>query len=478
MSSFTKQSINLKNFTWGISQDDFLTTWKQVLYTENLDLNRDSYFVSLGRANTWRFTTTASITWFFKSTDAVFAYTSDGKIYDSNWILKYTFSWNEPILQAWEFNNYIYFLLENTVSASYIHRVTDNSIILDTWIMNAVTITWDWFIREWNTFPIVVLLNENFVIWVWNSVYQITDDDISTEYNIWDWKVVWITRIGWVFKVYTENGVVAFWDWESNSIDSFIEINQTVRWVINDGKIDNIVAGASENQTELILLNWYTTQTLAQLRYSDRLWTNVFQIKANETQEFTKLGNVIYFKNDGESNTDNILSYGTLNPSLSDWFNIPFSIDSNWNVIDTLYSLFGHDSLNGDILYMWINSNSEFAVEKIALSWWTSFSYRQSWYLQTNIIDWWSRIQKKKIEAIKLITSGCDIDNTIELQQSIDWWTFSSIQTINTWAWITDTNIYTKKDTFRDIMFKINFVWDWNTTPKFYELQLIYTNIE
>jgi hypothetical protein len=75
--AFQKQSITLKNFTWGISQDDFLTTWKQVLYAENLDINRDSYFVWLSRSNEWRFTTTASINWFFKSTDSVFAYTSD-----------------------------------------------------------------------------------------------------------------------------------------------------------------------------------------------------------------------------------------------------------------------------------------------------------------------------------------------------------------------------------------------------------------
>jgi hypothetical protein len=478
--AFQKQSITLKNFTWGISQDDFLTTWKQVLYAENLDINRDSYFVWLSRSNEWRFTTTASINWFFKSTDSVFAYTSDWKIYDSSWNVKYTFTWNEPILQAWEFNGYIYFLLESTVDSSYLHRVTKNSIILGTWNVNAITVAWDWFIRQWATFPVVVLLNELFYIWVDSSVYSISKEDVSVEYDIWDWDVVWITRTWSTFKVYTENWTVAFWDWVSNNISWFFEIWQKVRSVINNKWQDYVVAGNSKNQTEIVIVTNFTPDSLWQLRYSDRLANNVFEIEANEPQELAKLWNTIYFKQDSLSWADNdILSYWTLNATLSSGFNVPFTKDSNWNAIDTLHSLFWHDSLNGDLLYLWMNSNSEFAVERISITWWTSFTYRTAWYLQTNPIDFWTKQQKKKIEWIKIVTGNCDATNTIEIQYSIDWWAFTTLKTINSWTSITKTSIYTLHKQFFDISYKINFVWDWvATTPEFYEIQTIATNIE
>ena len=38
--------------------------------------------------------------------------------------------------------------------------------------------------------------------------------------------------------------------------------------------------------------------------------------------------------------------------------------------------------------------------------------------------------------------------------------------------------IYDEKEVFFDIAFKVNFVSDWTTTPKFYEIKLYYSIIE
>ena len=126
--ALSKQSITFRDFTWWIAQDDYLTTWKQVLYTENLDINRNADFVTLTRANLNRQTTTARINGFFRSTDSVFAYTADWKIYDTSWNVKYTFPSNTEVLQAWNFNSDVYFLLESSVwtpTASYIHKISE-----------------------------------------------------------------------------------------------------------------------------------------------------------------------------------------------------------------------------------------------------------------------------------------------------------------------------------------------------------------
>ena len=47
--AFEKQSMIWKDFYGGISQDDYLTTGKQVLYAENVDLTSSSDYVQMGK---------------------------------------------------------------------------------------------------------------------------------------------------------------------------------------------------------------------------------------------------------------------------------------------------------------------------------------------------------------------------------------------------------------------------------------------
>ena len=472
--SFNKQSILLKSFSWWISNDDVKTTWNQVLDTNNMDLNRNSDFISLYRASGWRFVTTATINGFFEVKSSVFCYTSDWKIYTASWTLKYTFAWNPSIQQAWNFNRYVYFLDENQV----IYKISEPNVTLWNWAWNVATVTvwWDWFTSNGNTYPVVVLLNEQFYIWAWDDVYQITKTDISTKFDIWDWAIVWITRIWWVFRIYTDKWTIAFWDWLADSIDSFIEVWESVRAVINNWQIDYIIAGWWKNQSNIYVLNGYQTPELLKGRYSDILQRTLFKIDVTNVQDMAKLWTTIYFRQEW-INGDEILSYWTWNPVLPNGFNKFMTEDSNWNVIDTVYSLYGLNWLDWDTLYVWMNSNSEKAVEKISISWWTSFSYQTNWYIITNPFDWNTKINHKKIEEIQIITSDCDVNNTIEIQYSIDWWTFTSLTTINTWSWITKTIEYPNDD-FYTISYKCIFIWDLNNTPKLYEINTIYTIIE
>jgi hypothetical protein len=224
------------------------------------------------------------------------------------------------------------------------------------------------------------------------------------------------------------------------------------------------------------VLTWYTIQDLLLTRDSERLWDYLFKITYSQTNQWWRLSNQLYFVQDGIT-SDDLVSYGTWNPTLSKWFNIPYSKDSLDTQISTISAIKWVELTATDRLYIWIETWAWTFMEYIDVNT-TTPTYKPSWYLQTNIIDWWSRIQKKKIEQIKLVTSDCDVDNTIELQYSIDWWSFTSAETIIAWTSITKTEVYSKKDVFFDIAFKINFISDWTTTPKLYEIQLIYSNID
>ncbi len=478
MSSFKKQSITIKNFSGWISQDAALTTWKQVLYTENLDINSNSYYISLNKESEGRFETTDTVNWFIWAWIRSFAYCDDWKIYDVNdWTVKYTL-WDK-VYNAWTFNWFIYFL---TNATDPLNRISIRNAASNSWTWNVeenISTTGDSIKLSGDIFPSIVLLNEKFYLWTWSDVVVVDKTDVVTSYDIWDWNVVWITRVGWVFKVYTDTWVVAFWDWESSSIDSFIEVQAIVRWVLNDWKTDYILAWKTDFQSRVKVLSWYTIpeQDLMQARHSERLWEYLFRIEYLQTNQWARLANQLYFVQDW-IDSKQLVTYWTWNPVVGKWFNIPYSKDSTWDLITQINSIYWTELTDVDRMLLWITTWDWTFVEYIDVNT-TSPVYKTNGYLQTNIIDWWSRIQRKKIEAIKIVTSDCDEDNTIELQQSIDWWTFSTVQTINDWSWITKTDIFTKKDAFRDIMFKINFVSDWtNTTPKFYEIQLVYTNID
>jgi len=231
--AFDKQSVILKKFTWGLSSDDFLSTWDQFLYAENLDINTNSYFVTLNKNSEWRFTTTDTVNWFIEAkvwtSKKVFAYCDDWKIYDtSDWSLQYTmWDW---VLQAWIFNWYIYFLTNN---ATPLNRITIANANSNNWTWNVtenIITTWDSIPTSSDIYPVIVLLNEFFYLWSWAWVYKVDSNDIVEEFDIWDWDVVWLSTVWWVIKVYTGKWTMAFWDWISTSIDSFIEIQEQTRW--------------------------------------------------------------------------------------------------------------------------------------------------------------------------------------------------------------------------------------------------------
>jgi len=478
--SIQKQSITWNKFNWWISNDDFLTTGKQVLYTENLDINTNSNFVTLNKDSEWRFTTTDKVNWFIEARSGtskeVFAYTEDWKIYDtSDWTVEFTFSPARKLLNAWRFNDYIYFLTDEP----WLARITEANAYSNLWTWNvdeSITTTWDSLPSWWDIFPVTVLLNEKFYLGKWNTVSVVDKTDVIENFDIWDWEVVWITRVWWVFKVYSENWVIAFWDWTSSSIDSFLEVQEQVRWVINDWKTDYIIAGHTDFQARVKVLNWYTIQDLLQARDSDRLWDEIFKIEYIETNQWGRLSDIIYFSQDWISGKQ-LLSWWTNNPVLSKWINIPFSKDSNGNNITSITSIYWVELTATDRLLIWMDSNSQDAVEYIDVSTTTPL-YKDAWYLQTTAYDWWTKTIRKRIEEIRITTSDCDTNNTVELEYSIDWWAFSSLKTINSWTWITRSKIYAAKDAFYDIAFKVNFVSAWTATPKFYEIKLIYSIIE
>ena len=484
--AFEKQSITWKDFYWGIAQDDYLTTGNQVLYAENIDLTSSSDYIQLWQNSKTRYTATWQVNGFIHAewgTDRdVFAYTKDGKIYDTiDWTVESSAIWAE-IYTAFRFDGYIYFV-SNHATAPF-SRITDANAIDNTnWgALSANFTLWTSISTAgWDIFPVLTYLDEYFYIGIWNTVYQV--DKWTTpaveSFSIFDDDIVWLTRVGWVIKVYTKRWTIAFWDWESTSVDSVISVQEPVRWVINQWKIDYLICWHSDFQTKVKVLNGYTVQELSNARYSEQLWDYIGKLELNKPNKLTKIWETIYFVMDNEiSGSKDLYRYWTNNPILKGWFNVWLSEDSNWDDITQLHWIYWIEVTNTDQVYIWIESNSQHAMEYVNVNT-SSPKYKSSWYTILNPIDWWSKTMKKKIEYIMLSTSNCDASETVELQYSIDWWAFSTIQTINSGTTLTRTEIYDHLDDFYDIKFKVimSSSW-WADSPKLHELRLVYSFIE
>lgn len=480
--AFEKQSITWKDFYWGISQDDYLTTGNQVLYAENIDLTSSSDYIQLWKNSEWRYTTTDYVNGFIHAESGtnkqVFAYTDDGKIYDTeDGTVESTAIW-DIIYTAFRFNWYIYFVSNH--STAPFSRITDaNAYGNSNWAWMSVNFTLWTNISStwWKIYPVLTYLDEFFYIWIWNTVYQVDNTDAVESFAIFDDDIVWLTRVGWVIKVYTKRGTIAFWDWESTSVDSVISIYEPIRWVISNGKIDYLICWHSDFQSRIKLLNWYTVQELSNARYSEVLWDYIWKVALTKPNLLHKIWDTIYFVQDGITWED-VYRFWTNNPVIKAWFNVWLAQDSNGNNISSIYSLYGIEFTSVDRLYVWVDSNSQTAFEYIDINT-TSPIYKDEWYLILNPFDWWSKTIRKKIEYIMLSTSNCDASETVELQYSIDWWSYSSIQTINSWTSLTRTEIYDHLDFFYDINFKIIMSSAWSSdSPKLHELRLVYSLVE
>ena len=484
--AFEKQSMIWKDFYGGISQDDYLTTGKQVLYAENVDLTSSSDYVQMGKNSEWRYTTTDDVNGFIHAESwtsrDIFAYTKDGKIYDtSDWTVESSAIWAE-IYTAFRFNGYLYFV-SNHGTAPF-SRITDANAHNNTsWASLSVnfTLTWDTISSAWGKiYPVVSFLDEFFYIWIWSSVFKVSDWDVVEEFAIFDDNIVWLTRVGWVIKVFTERWTIAFWDGISSSIDSFISAQEPIRAVINAWKIDYIVAWHTDFQAKIKILNGYTLQQLNSARYSTELAHSVWNIEITKPNQLTKIWDTIYFCQDGVTWSD-VYRFWTNNPVIKAWFNVALAKDSNWNQIsETIKCLYWIEVTATDQLYIWMYSNSQEAFERIDLNIDpTNAVYKTSWYMTLNPIDAWSKTTKKKIEYIMLSTSNCSANETIELQYSIDWAAFSTVQTINSGTSLTRTEIYDHLDEFYELKFKVNFASGWsNATPRLHEIKLVYSFVE
>jgi len=475
-------SIIWKDFYWGIAQDDFLTTWKQILYAENIDLTSSSDYVSLAKDSEWRFTTTDQVNWFIDAQSGtskdVFAYTDDGKIYDTeDWTVESSAIWDK-IYTAFKFNGYLYFV-SNHPTAPF-SRILESSAYNNTnWASLSVNFALWTAISTWaaDIFPTLVYLDEYFYIGIGNTVYKVDDANVVESFDIFDGDVVGLTRVWGIIKVFTDKGTIAFWDWISSAVDSVISIQEPIRWVINNWKVDFIVSWHSDFQSRIKILNGYTVQGLSNARYSERLSDYIWKISFTDTNMLGKLWDTIYFVQDWITWND-LFRYWTNNPVLRAWFNVALAKDSNANLITKITSIYWIEFTSVDRVRIWVDSNSQNAFEYIDINT-TSPTYKPSWYMILNPIDWWFKTIKKKIDKITLVTSNCDATETIEVLYSIDWWAFTSLQTINSWTSLTRTEIFSANDSFYDIQFKLNFASSgWADTPQFYELKLDYIEIE
>lgn len=432
-------TITWNKFYWWIWWDDYLTSWSQYLYWEDIDVKTNSLYITPSKAVAW----TQSITWnangfitvYSWANKKTYAYTSTWNIVNADtWASVHDFGTLE-VVNAVRFNGNVFFIEKvstwTTVKLKYtteanLYAWTPSFTTIDTWI--------DWADL---TPPMFSYLNTFLLVWVWKNIFRI-DNSLVTDTSTFEFidNIIGITHTWWNFKFFSWWWDIWFYDLSKNDIVSLVSTNEVMRWVCQYRWIEYIIWWQDEDNTKLYYLNWYRLEDIQKAK-STTYWTR-FRLNKQATSYNWE---VIFFWE------DKVYSFGNKIYWLPKWLSV---IHNDAHTITAVWS-------DWDKLYFWDNNWTVAYISE-----WNS--NKTSWYITLPIFTWGKMNIKKKCESIR-----CYSWWSVTLSASIDWWAFEDIQALTSWR-----NVIYYNESFYEIVFNVTFTWD----SSFYELELNYNVIE
>ena len=431
---------------WWISDDIFTGIANSYFYSENIEIRENAQWISLSKKLVQATNTTDKINAIVKATSTLFVAVW------ASWVCKKCKNWNwsvvnigisTAILSAAVFNDYLYLATRSVLYKVAVSDINSNASVTLTKV-DDLTSSW--------SHPMLVSMWD---LYIWNGS-KLSKVDVSNVFSdlftmeTW-WVITKLNDLWWAIRVITQsalwNSNIYLWDWVADVPDETIPL---IWYVTYQSQIFNGYPYLITNRG-LWILDWYKIYPLKKIDdFADiENWIWVYNERL-----IIAWKNWVYSRWAKNKNYSEVLSYDyvanwEITCLYSDWVDlfVAWKKTVSWTTtywIDKLSS----DTYNstGYLITRWYYANSLKEVKEWILAW--------IWYSD--------------------LTTG----QSVEIQYSVNWWSFTSLRTITP---TTDTiESFTEdlfvRDRFQYIQFKIILSWDWTNTPSFYALDFMFNN--
>jgi hypothetical protein len=431
---------------WWIADDIFTGIDNSYFYSENVEIRENSKGISLSKKLAQATTSTDKINVIVKAdTNLFIAWWASWvckKCKNGNWSAVTT-GINQARVSAAVFNDELYFC---TRSVLYKVAVSDFS-------SSSVTPTKVDDLTSSGHHPMLVS-QWDLYIWNWSKLSKVDTAGVFSDIFTMEkwWVITKLNDLWWAIRVITQsalwNSNIYLWDWVNSEPDETIPL---IWYVTYQSQIFNGYPYLVTNRG-LWILDWYKIYPLKKI------------------EDFADIENWIAVYNER---------------LVIAWTN---GIYSRWAKNKNYNEVLSYDYVaNGEVTAICSDGIDLFVAWKKTTDWWTTTygidklsdeQYNTSWYLITR--GYYANSLKEVKEWILAWIWYSDLvsGQSIEIQYSVNWWSFTSLRTITP---TTDTiESFTEdlfvRDRFQYIQFKIILTWDGTNTPSFYALDFIFNN--
>jgi len=452
------QNFTINDWTWWFSNDDVRVWQWQYVASEWINYRESSNYITLWPKMIKMFDTTHWMTSYVD--DFWFGYAWE--MYYEDWTLVNTSSeWS--IDNAIMFDDYCLWFDWNNI---WRIRSADMNTWPDSWQSeSSYNETRKSFTEDADV--LYNWVNEKLIIWYqtdtnvwWVSVLDATSWLITEALINLNWRVVWITKSGNWFSIYTNLWYKYLWDWIDTQTYASYELNDRIYYVTQFEWIDYITS-----YRQIYASQWWQFQSLikgnktqSNLEYAKNEWMRrvvawewkVFYSNKALHNQYREISE--YWKTQVTSQpTHNIIAW------LDDGHQL--SIENMW--FDWSLFISWEDKDDWDQCAVWKIVN----VENNSYS---ASSCVTNWELYTPVYQLGSKSNTKKIANYKFMYKAIDWAE-IKISYSLDNKDFVELTTL-TWTKEIDWKKIQWWQQFNQIQFKIELTkWTWDL-PRFYEM--------
>jgi len=456
-----------KFYPW-IKQDNFITGWASFIEWMNVTWLKIGYGAILWPKSNKLFTTgTSKMYWLdvFSRTDGSLSQTyfwwENGEIYRgtaTDDTPTHTLASGNIIVGITLFRGWYFFFTKTSLTTTgiWVSRISQANADSDTWgtMDESFVVQWTWShistpptYRFWD----ILIIWDNGTIRTIDSAWA-----VGTSYSFPVSYVMGISKHWTTIKLYEDTWTMYFWDGVTNgftsSQDTKIRVASSWQQANNDF--------VSNEQWDLYISSWYSSQLLSKATKSNRLNDNsTYEDKMKFWPNRNKDISIVTAEDDmyfiAEDTQVWIYQYWSIVPWVPKGFHKVVS-RSNGNLpFEDITCMDYYSRENQFLLYAFKTQSGVYWVDKIDLN---SLETAEDWYLISDIFAWGS-ILEKHIIMLKIARSYASWDDYIKLYKRVDnaaSWTEITLQTL-TDDIIARDNISSETDEWIDIQFKIEF---------------------
>lgn len=266
--------------------------------------------------------------------------------------------------------------------------------------------------------------------------------------------------------IFTETGKVHVWDGVNNLLSETININIKPSKVYQYGTTIYLLSGGQLSEKWLYVFDGQTAVPLFKQNFSSQIseWKGRF---ISEIGSITNDRENLYLVDEANDSNERVSFYGAEVRGTKKGLHYINVSNSSWDDFTRANAIL-HSQ--GDLYIAWMRTWGTYGLDKI------SNTKNTSWYIITRVDDFDLWILRATCNGIYFRTKDIDSNHTIEVQASVDGWTYTSLRTISatpekgivriSMNEIRDAGISAE---FVDISFKLIFTSNDSTSPKVYQ---------